>query len=148
MLVSILTWVMTMKLRYSEAMMRDSFSERYAYLRLGNGIFQETFGDDRYLNQMLYKSDRWKKVRREVIIRDDGCDLGFRDRPIKDAIYVHHINPVTKEDILEGREIVFDPENLICCSYSTHYAIHYGRYEDTSYVYTERRPNDQAPWKE
>ena len=137
-----------MKLSYSEAMMRDTFAERYAYLRLGNGIFQETFGDDRYLNQMLYKSDRWKRVRREVIIRDDGCDLGFRDHPIKDAIYVHHINPVTKEDILEGREIVFDPNNLICCSYSTHYAIHYGHYEDTSYIYVERHPNDQAPWKE
>lgn len=140
--------VTKMERRYSEAIKFTDFNSRYEYLRLGGGIFQETFGDDRYLNQLLYKSERWRRVRREVIIRDDGCDLGFRDRPIKDSIYVHHINPITKEDIIEGRDIVFDLDNLICCSYSTHYAIHYGSYTDTPYVFAERRPNDQVPWKE
>ena len=106
----------------------------------------ETFGFKRYLNQLLYKSADWRDARRTVIIRDNGCDLGIRDREILDEIYIHHMNPITEEDIIQRNPKVFDPEYLICVSFQTHNAIHYG---DELLLYTdpiERFPNDTCPW--
>lgn len=132
---------------YSELMSLPTFEERYRYLRIGGKVGEDTFGFDRYLNQIFYKSDEWKSVRNEIIVRDCGCDLGMSDREIYGRIYIHHMNPITKEDILSRSEYLLDPEYLICTSKTTHDAIHYG---DESLLITapiERRKNDTCPWK-
>ena len=132
---------------YSELKQIDSFNERYLYLKLNGIVAEETFGYDRYVNQQLYKSQKWRNTRRKIIIRDNGCDLGVDGYELDDYIMVHHINPITLEDIEEERDIIFNPENLICCSQRTHRAIHYG---DESLLPKEpiiRRPGDTCPWK-
>ena len=132
---------------YSDLITLPTFIERYRYLKVSGQIGEDTFGYDRYLNQILYTSPEWRKVRRDVIVRDLGCDLGIRDREILDTIIVHHMNPITKRDILDREPIVFDPEFLICTSPNTHEAIHYG---DESLLVIEpivRRPNDTCPWR-
>ena len=132
---------------YSELMQLPTFRERYRYLRLGGRVGEETFGFDRYINQMFYKSEQWLSIRDEIIIRDNGCDLGVEGHDINSRIIIHHMNPLTKEDILEQSEFLLDPEYLICVTKSTHDAIHYG---DESLLITapvERRPNDTCPWK-
>lgn len=132
---------------YSELMSLPTFEERYRYLRIGGKVGEDTFGFDRYLNQIFYKSDEWKEIRNYIIVRDCGCDLGMSDREIFGRIYVHHMNPITKEDILSRSECLLDPEYLICTSDITHKAIHYG---DESLLITapvERRKNDTCPWK-
>lgn len=133
---------------YSELMRLPTFEERYRYLRLGGRVGEETFGFDRYINQMFYKSpDLWLPIRDKIIIRDNGCDLGVEGHDIYSRIIVHHMNPITKEDILEQSEFLLNPEYLICTRKSTHDAIHYG---DESLLLTapvERRPNDTCPWK-
>ena len=127
--------------------------ERYRYLRIGGKAGEITFGNERYLNQALYKSPEWKRFRREMIIRDsyftDYCyDMGFRGVDIAGIITLHHINPITVEDILKRNPCVFDPENVICVSDNTHKAIHYGDERLlTSLMYVERRPNDTSPWR-
>jgi hypothetical protein len=123
--------------------------ERYRYLRLGGKVGEETFGFDRYLNQTFYKSDEWLAVRDHVIIRDNGCDLAMEDREIrgKQRILVHHMNPITMDDILHRSKFLLDPEYLICTIKNTHDAIHYG---DESLLITapvERSKNDTCPWK-
>lgn len=140
---------MSMKIRtYSELITIPTFEERYRYLRLGGRVGEETFGFDRILNQYLYqRSHRWKAVRNEVIIRDNGCDLGIEDREIHSKIIVHHMNPITLDDIYNERDCVFDPEFLICVSHNTHNAIHYG---DESLLLLEpivRTRNDTCPWR-
>ena len=132
---------------YSDLKQIDSFKERYLYLKLHGRVGEETFGYDRYVNQQLYKSQKWKQTRREIIIRDNGCDLGIDGYELDDYIMVHHMNPITLEDIEEERDIIFDPENLICCSSRTHKAIHFG---DESLLPREpiiRRPGDTCPWR-
>ena len=133
---------------FSEAISISSFIDRFEYLKIGGTIGKETFGSNRYLNQLLYNSSKWKELRREIIIRDMGNDLSFPDREINGRIIVHHINPITIDDIYNNRYCVFDPNNLICCSMLTHEAIHYG---DVNLIngkeLIERLPNDMIPWR-
>ncbi len=133
---------------YSECISLPTFEERFEYLKLSGGVGMETFGSSRYLNQIFYGTPEWKRARRDVIARDEGCDLAHPDRPINTKIYVHHINPITVDDILQRRDFLFDPENLISISFNTHNAVHYG---DASLLIPskpiERKPFDQAPWR-
>lgn len=132
---------------YSELITLPTFEERYKYLRLGGKVGEETFGFDRYLNQTFYKSDEWLKVRDYVIIRDNGCDLGVPGREIAGRILVHHMNPITKEDILRRSDYLLNPEYLISTVKLTHDAIHYG---DDSLLFmglVERTRNDTCPWR-
>jgi hypothetical protein len=131
---------------YSELIRFKTFEERYNYLRLGGIVGEDTFGYERYLNQMLYKSSKWRATRNNIIIRDDGCDLAIEDRGIYDRIIVHHINSITIDDIEFDRKIVYDPENLICTSLTTHNAIHYGDGSKLTMVSIERKPKDTCPW--
>lgn len=133
--------------RYSDLVQLKTFEDRFSYLKLHGKVGEETFGLDRYLNQQLYKSRRWQNIRSQVIIRDDGCDLGIDGRQMDNYITIHHMNPISMEDIEEERDIVFDPEYLICCSSRTHKAIHFG---DENLLIRDpiiRRPNDTCPWR-
>lgn len=133
---------------YSELIAIPTFEERYKYLRLGGTIGDETFGYDRWLNQMFYNSREWKTFRRDIIVRDMGCDLAISDRKIGGPITVHHINPIPKQAIIEKRlDILLNPENAICVSDNTHKAIHYG---DASLLIAEpieRKQYDTCPWR-
>lgn len=133
---------------YSELMKLKTFEERYEYLRIGGKVGEETFGFDRYLNQIFYNSEEWKNVRNHVISRDNGCDLGIPDREIRgNKILVHHMNPITKEDILNRSDILLNPEYLITTVKNTHDAIHYG---DSELLYQDpivRSKNDTCPWR-
>lgn len=132
---------------YSELSQLATFEERYRYLRLGGYVGKETFGFDRWINQMFYKDPEWLKVRDIVIMRDNGCDLGIEGREIYSRIIVHHMNPITKADILDRSKFLLDPEYLICTVKNTHDAIHYG---DESLLITlpiERSKNDTCPWR-
>lgn len=131
---------------YSELIKLKTFEERYKYLKLGGYVGRSTFGFDRYLNQMLYTSSRWRSLRDHIIIRDNACDLGIKDREILSKIIIHHMNPITPDDIRHARDHVFDPEFLICTSSNTHNAIHFG---DESLLYRlppERKPGDTSLW--
>lgn len=135
-------------LSYNTLITYPTFAERFRYLKLNSKVGKETFGKSRYLNQLLYRSPEWKSIRREVIIRDDGNDLGTPDCPIPGRIYIHHMNPITEEDILNRDPKVFDLNNLISVSFRTHQAIHYGSEEMLdSFELVERLPNDTSPWK-
>lgn len=126
-----------------------TFLERFHYLKLTGSVGEETFGSHRYLNQLLYKCNEWKQVRRDVMIRDGEFDLGCKDRRLGkgERVYIHHINPITAEQILERDPMVFDLENLISCSFNTHQAIHYGN-ENLLYLEEpERTLNDTIPWR-
>lgn len=132
---------------YSELITLPTFIERYRYLRLGGKVGEETFGFDRWLNQMFYKDSDWLSSRDAVIVRDLGCDLGMPDREIKSRILVHHMNPITREDILRKTKFLLDPEYLICTMKNTHDAIHYG---DENLLFKDpivRTPYDTCPWK-
>lgn len=132
---------------YSELIKMDSFEERYEYLRIGGKVGEETFGFDRYLNQRFYKTPEWMAVRDEVIIRDNGCDLGIPGREIHGKILVHHMNPITKDDILQRSKFLLDPEYLICTYKPTHDAIHYGDAGLLMKNPIERTKNDTCPWR-
>lgn len=132
---------------YSELKKLSSFEERFEYLKLSSIIGESTFGFERYLNQKFYGSKEWKDFRREIIIRDDGFDLGIPDRPIFDRIEIHHINPITIKDIESKSVSLLDPENVICVSSLTHKAIHYGDINLLPKKYEERKPFDTCPWK-
>ena len=133
---------------YSELSKFKTFRERYEYLKLDGTVGEETFGFDRYINQMFYKSEEWKRIRNYVITRDNGCDLGIPDRKIVDSvILVHHMNPITKEDIINKNEILLDPEYLITTIKSTHDAIHYGDESLLAEDLIVRSKNDTCPWK-
>lgn len=132
---------------YSELITFETFEERFNYLKLKGEVGKETFGFDRYLNQIFYKDPEWLRVRDKVIIRDNGCDLGILDREIYSRILVHHMNPITKEDILSKSKYLLDPEYLICTTKNTHDAIHYS---DDSILIKElinRTKNDTCPWR-
>lgn len=134
---------------YSELITLPTFEERYEYLRLGGKIGEITFGFDRYLYENFLKSDEWLALRDYVIIRDNGCDLAMKDREIKGKtkIIVHHMNPVTKEDILQRTKYLLDPEYLICTIKNTHDAIHYGDESLLIKAPVERSRNDTCPWR-
>lgn len=134
--------------RYSELIQLPTFEERYRYLRLGGKVGEETFGFDRWLNQKFYKDSEWLKIRDEVIIRDNGCDLGILDREIHSRILVHHMNPITKDDILHRTKFLLDPEFLICTVKNTHDAIHYGDESLLILAPVERSKNDTCPWRQ
>lgn len=139
---------MTMSIRsYSELILLPTFEERYQYLKLSGSVGTETFGFDRWINQMFYKDPAWRAVRRKVILRDNGCDLGIPGREIHSRIIVHHMNPITKKDILNRSEFLLNPEYLISTYDNTHNAIHYGDESLLVIGVTERQPNDTCPWK-
>ena len=132
---------------YSELIRLEKYMDRYQYLMLSGRVGQETFGYERFLNQSLYKSYEWRSVRDEVIVRDHGCDLGMEGYEIYESIIVHHMNPITMDDIQNRNEDIFNPEYLVSTSFSTHNAIHYG---DEGLLITEpiiRTKNDTCPWK-
>lgn len=134
--------------RYSELSKLSTFEERFNYLKLDGQVGVDTFGFDRYMNQQFYKSKEWKDIRDYVITRDNGCDLGIPGNEIYGKIYIHHMNPLTPNDIEDSTENLLNPEYLICVSHATHNAIHYG---DDSYtnknVIVERKPSDMCPWR-
>lgn len=140
---------MTTKLRtYSELIKLESFDERFEYLKLSASVGDETFGFDRYVNQAFYHSSEWKRIRNIVIARDLACDLGIEGREIYDRVYVHHMNPINKEDILDATEYLLNPEYLICTSKLTHDAIHFGDKNILASDPIERRKNDTCPWRD
>lgn len=132
---------------YSELIILPTFIERFNYLKIGGQVGEQTFGYDRYLNQILYRTPEWKRFRRDIIVRDMGCDLACDDREIVGKVIVHHLNPLLIDDVVNLSPKIFDPENVVCCSLDTHNAIHYG---DTSLLMKEpvvRTKNDTCPWK-
>ena len=133
---------------YSELITLPTFEERFEYLRLNGQVGKDTFGFDRQINQMLYqRSLRWKKSRDKVIIRDNGCDLAMEGHEIFGKIIVHHMNPITLDDVLNDRDWIYDPEFLICTIHTTHNAIHYGDVKQLTIAPTVRLPNDTCPWR-
>lgn len=132
---------------YSELSKLKTFEERFEYLKLDGSVGKDTFGFDRYLNQMFYRSSEWKKVRNQVIVRDCGCDLGIEGREIHSRILIHHMNPITKKDIIDRSEFLLNPEYLITTYKRTHDGIHYGDIDTTIADMVERKPNDTCPWK-
>lgn len=132
---------------YSEMCSFSTFIERFNYLKLNGKVGIETFGFDRYLNQVLYCSQEWKRFRRQVIIRDNGCIFGLDGYNINGRLIVHHINPITLEQIEQRDPMIFSMENVVCVTHNVHEAIHYG---DESLIPTDpiiRKPNDTCPWK-
>ena len=132
-------------LTYSELIQLQTFEERLNYLRTGSNVGQETFGYDRYLNQGFYQSREWKQARNRVIVRDCGCDLGCKDYDIFGKVLVHHLNPITADDIINKSDKLFDPENLITISDETHRDLHYGSYNPKKDP-VERKPGDTKLW--
>lgn len=132
---------------YSELISLPTFEERFEYLKLKGSVGAETFGRDRYLNQILYQSDEWRRCRNNIILRDDGCDLGCEGYDIIGKILIHHIDPITVEDVINRSPKVFDPENLISTAHNTHNAIHYGDSNLIIKAPIERTKNDTCPWR-
>lgn len=132
---------------YRELSRLKTFDERFEYLKLGGIVGEATFGFERYLNQMLYNSSEWRRLRNRIIVRDNGCDLGLEGYEIQGTIIVHHMNPINADDLKGFSEDVFNPENLICVSLDTHNAIHYGDKSLIPQMPVERRPGDTCPWK-
>lgn len=132
---------------YSELVLLPTFKERFEYLKLSGVVGRDTFGFDRYLNQQFYRTSEWKKVRDAVIIRDNGCDLGVEGYEIYDRILIHHMNPITADDIIKHSDWIVDPNQLICTSFRTHNAIHYGDISLIDKQPTIRKPNDTCPWR-
>lgn len=139
-----------MKIRtYRELIQMPTLKERFRYLKLSGAVGKATFGYDRYLNQNFYRSQDWKRLRNEIIVRDDGCELGLEDHPIAGRIFIHHMNPIDDGDIINSTEYLMNPDYLICVSHDMHNAIHYGN-EDILRAkdFIPRTPNDTCPWKE
>ena len=133
---------------YSELITFPTFKERFDYLKLDGTVGADTFGFDRYMNQQFYRSYEWKKVRDQVIVRDNGCDLGVSGYFIRGQVYIHHLNPISPQDLYSRSQILLDPEYLVCVSHATHNAIHYGDASQLQRDPVVRRPNDTCPWKE
>ncbi len=132
---------------YSELIGLPTFIERYRYLKLDGTVGEDTFGFRRWLNQVLYTSKEWKSFRREINRRDNGCDLAMAGFEIYGPVIIHHINPITYEDVLHRRDCLFDPENAILTQLGTHNAIHYGDESLLNIAPVERTPNDTCPWR-
>ena len=137
---------MTRIRRYSDLEHLETFDERFDYLAMPGTIGHDTFGHNRWMNQDFYRSREWRRVRQKVILRDKGCDLGVEDYEIFDDILVHHINPMTAEDIENGEEWILDPEYLITTTVITHNAIHYGTGASPRSPYVERSVGDTRLW--
>ncbi len=137
----------TMIRTYRELIRIPTFEERFEYLKLNGSVGKDTFGFDRYVNQRFYRSREWKRIRDEVIVRDNGCDLGIQDRTIFGRILIHHMNPVSMEDIEKSTEYLMNPNYLICVSLDTHNAVHYGDANLLVKDPIERRPFDTCPWR-
>lgn len=132
---------------YSELIQYPTFEDRFKYLQLKGRIGEDTFGFDRYINQRFYRSKEWQRIRDQVILRDKGCDLGIYDRELYERIIIHHMNPISVEDIRDATDYLLNPEYLVCTSHLTHNAIHYA---DESILVAgpiERRKNDTCPWR-
>ena len=132
---------------YTELLQLNTFEDRFNYLNLNGVVGEETFGYERRLNQMFYKSNEWKDIRRDVIIRDMSCDLGIAGHYINNHVIIHHINPITIQDILERSVFAIDPEYLICTTHRTHNALHYGNLRDLYLKPITRTLNDTCPWR-
>ena len=132
---------------YSELSMLTSFKDRFRYLKLDGAVGEATFGFDRYLNQLFYRSQRWRKIRDEVIVRDCGCDLGIEGYEIYKYAMIHHMNPITAKDIQDESEYLLNPEYLITTTQRTHNAIHYGDEDLLVTIPVERTKNDTCPWR-
>lgn len=133
---------------YSEMAQLHTFEERFDYLKLNGRVGEDTFAFDRYFNQKFYRSEEWKALRNRIIIRDGGCDLGVDGYEIRhQRALIHHINPITLEDIQSGSRVLFDPDNLITTTHATHNALHYGDKDQLFLGLVERKPNDTCPWK-
>lgn len=132
---------------YSELIKLKTFKDRFEYLKLDGIVGEETFGFDRYMNQIFYKSREWTSVRRAVIIRDNGCDLGVEGYEIHGKILIHHMNPINLSDIVHKTDELLNPDYLITTVLSTHNAIHYGDASLLPALPIERRANDTCPWK-
>lgn len=139
--------VVDLMLRFSDMLRLSTFEERYEYLKLSGFVGELTFGSKRYLNQVFYRSPQWKWVRNQIIIRDNGCDLAVQDRVIQGKVLIHHLNPITDEDIKNNSYSLIDPDNLVCVSHNTHEAIHYGSKDLLIPDILERKSNDTCPWK-
>lgn len=131
---------------YRELRRIETFEDRFRYLALRGQVGQSTFGYDRYLNQALYQSREWRRLRRDVIARDNGCDLGIEGYEINSRLMIHHMNPITIDEIVNGDDSVFDPEFLITTTHQTHNAIHYGDERQLPRPFVERRPGDTKLW--
>lgn len=140
--------MMTSIKTYSELITIPTFIDRYNYLKIGGEVGAATFGHERYLNQILYNSYEWRMFRRDMVLRDFGTDLAMMDKEyeIFGKIIVHHIDPITVEDVIKRHPKIFDPENVVCTSMDTHNAIHYGDENLLKIEIVERRPNDTCPW--
>lgn len=132
---------------YSELITIPTFEERFEYLQLKGSVGKDTFGYDRHLNQVLYRSPEWKRLRNQIIIRDDGCDLACDGYDVYGKVLIHHLNPITVEDVLARSRKVFDPDNLVCVSHNTHNAIHYGDVDSLVAGPIIRTKNDTCPWR-
>lgn len=132
---------------YTELMKLETFEERFRYLKLIAKVGDETFGFDRYLNQQFYHSQEWKSIRTEIIIRDNACDLGIPGREMHKGIIIHHMNPITKDDLIHQSDFLLNPDYLICVSKKTHSAIHYGDENLLLGGIIERSKNDTCPWR-
>lgn len=139
--------MMIMNKSYSELVKLQTLRARFEYLKLSDKVGKETFGFDRYLNQRFYKSAEWKRLRDEIIIRDNGCDMGLEDYPINGRIIIHHMNPLTPNDILFHGDFLLNTDNLICVSHNTHNAIHYGNFDLIDNEPIIRTKNDTCPWR-
>lgn len=132
--------------RYSELRRFETLEDRFQYLRLDGDVGRSTFGFDRYINQKFYQSSQWKHARQMVIVRDMGCDLGVRGYEINGGLVVHHMNPMSIDDIVHGEDWILDPDFLICTTTNTHNAIHYGDETLLKREFVERKPGDTKLW--
>ena len=140
--------MMKMSRSYKELSVISDYVKRFEYLRLGGSVGELTFNGHRYLNQKFYTSDQqWLKVKQQVILRDEGCDMGHPDFPIYGKILIHHINPITIDDLIQRKPCIFDLDNLVCVCLNTHNAIHYGDSTLLKLPPVERRANDTCPWR-
>ena len=134
--------------RYSELILLETFEERFNYLKLDGKVCEETFGFDRYLNQVLYRSKEWREIRNHIIARDNGCEMGLLDYPVRGKVIVHHMNPVSLKDINERMPEILNPDCLVCVSQDLHNAIHYGNLDILrKYTFAERFKDDTCPWR-
>ena len=138
--------IMAMNRSYSELKKLPWFEERYDYLKLNGEVGRSTFGFDRWLNQRFYQSYQWKRARQEVILRDNGCDLGIPGYEINGSLLIHHMNPMSVDDIVHGEEWIFDPEYLVTTTPNTHNAIHFGDDKLLPKVVLDRAPGDTKLW--
>lgn len=132
---------------YTELISLPTYNERFNYCDLVGKVGAETFGYDRWINQVLYSSPEWRRFRRDIILRDEGCEFALPGFEIVQYGVIHHLNPITKNDIVNRNACIFDPDNVVLVSRETHNFIHYGRGPAPTKIPVERRPNDTCPWR-